>query len=153
MIRPPISRFEFEEKNRRLLVGDASLAEADLLAWQDGRDWLAQQAIEKREGRIQRRSPRAPLQLTAHIGGVGRAVTEDVGFWGMRLVSNNPLQLGRGEEVSVRLHLVGRSVYVLGKVVWTDRNKLGLSLGAAHPADERALQAAVCADLLHRWGK
>ncbi len=82
---------------------------------------------------------------------MGRAVTDDVGFWGMRLLADRPPRLVQGDEASVRLNLVGRSIYVLGRVVWVDRGRVGLALDSAHPADERALQAAVCGGLLARW--
>jgi len=98
-----------------------------------------------------RRSPRLRLALAAHIGGVGAAVTDDIGFWGMRLVLDTPPPLASGDEVVVRVNLIGRFVYVLVRVVWTDCNRLGVALSAAHPADERALQAAVCNGLLERW--
>jgi hypothetical protein len=151
MVGPPMSRSEFEEKNRRLLMGDGFLPEVDISAWQRGRDWLAQRATESEKAAPRRRSPRLQISLTAHIAGVGRAVTDDVGFWGMRLLADKMPRLVQGDEASVRLNLAGRSIYVLGRVVWVDRGRVGLSLDAAHPADERALQAAVCNGLLDRW--
>ncbi len=151
MAGPPLSRSEFEEKNRRLLVGETSLLDADVSAWQRGRDWLAHRAEERGEGPVRRRSPRLRLALTAHIAGVGRGVTDDVGFGGMRLLLDKLPKLRAGDEASVRLNLVGRSVYVLGRVIWTEGDRVGLALDAAHPSDERALQAAVCNGLLDRW--
>ena len=146
-----MSRVEFEEKNRRLLMGHGMLPEVDIFAWERGRDWLAQQSIERKPGLEKRRSPRLRLALTAHIAGVGRAVTDDIGFGGMRLQLDKQVPLMRGTEASVRVDLAGRSIYILGQVVWTDKSRVGMALRAAHPADERALQAAVCNGFLDRW--
>jgi hypothetical protein len=146
-----MSRSEFEEKNRRLLMGHGFLPEIDVFAWERGRDWLAHRTAEHRPGMEKRRSPRLRLSLTAHIAGVGRAVTDDIGFGGMRLQLDKQAPLTEGSEASVRLDLAGRSIYVLGQVVWTDDSRVGMALRAAHPADERALQAAVCSGLLDRW--
>jgi hypothetical protein len=153
MIRAPISRSQFEETNRQLLIGEGGLCEADLSAWQRGRDWLAREVGETSEGPVRRRSPRLHLAFSAHLGGVGPAVTDDIGFGGMRLVSDNLPRLRTGDDVTVRVNLAGRSIYVLDRVVWTDRDRVGMALLAAPPADERALQAAVCAGLLHCWGE
>ncbi len=148
----PMSRSEFEEKNRLLLAGEVDLLDADLFAWKRGRDWLARQIAHTSEGQA-RRSPRLQLALAAHVGGLGRAVTEDVGLEGMRLLPDNVPRLNSGCGLSVRLNLVGRTVIVLGSVVWTDRGRIGLALDATHQADELALQAVVCDGLLHRWGE
>ncbi len=151
MVRPPMSRSDFEEKNRRLLMGQGFLPEAEVSAWERGRDWLARQATASENAPARRRSPRLQISLAAHIAGVGRAVTDDVGFGGMRLLSDKVPRLARGDEASVRISLVGRSIYLLGRVVWIGGGRVGLALDAAHPADERALQAAVCNGLLDRW--
>jgi hypothetical protein len=82
---------------------------------------------------------------------VGGAVTDDLGFQGMSLRPLRAPSLHRGEEASVRVSLLGRSIYLLGKVVWLGQDRLGITLDAAHPADERALQAAVCNGHLDRW--
>jgi hypothetical protein len=150
MVAPPIPRGEFAEKNRLLLQGDA-MPEGDLLAWTRGRDWLAERVTEQESGPARRRSPRLRLVLNAHIAGVGGAVTDDLGFRGMSLRPLRAPSLHRGEEASVRVSLLGRSIYLLGKVVWLGEDRLGIALDAAHPADERALQAAVCNGHLDRW--
>jgi len=150
MAAPPIPRWEFAEKNRRLLQGDP-VPEGDLLAWKRGRDWLAGRVSERDSGPARRRSPRLRLALTAHIAGVGGAVTDDLGFFGMSLRPLRAPLLHRGDEASVRLSLLGRSIYLLGKVVWLEDDRIGIALGAAHPDDERALQAAVCNGHLDRW--
>jgi hypothetical protein len=150
MLAPPIPRVEFVEKNRLLLQGEA-ISEGDLLAWARGRDWLAERVTGDETGPARRRSPRLRLALTAHIAGVGRAVTDDLGFSGMSLRPLRAPPFRRGEEASVRLSLLGRSIYVLGRVVWLGDDRLGIALGAAHPDDERALQAAVCNGHLDRW--
>ncbi len=136
-----------------MLIGEGGLSETDVAAWQRGRDWLARQDAETSEGLVRRGSPRVHLALTAHVGGVGPAVTDDVGFGGMRLVSDNLPRLKSGDEVTVRVYLVGRSIYLLGRVAWMDRDRVGIAVGASPPAAERALQAAVCNGLLHRWGE
>lgn len=150
MTAPPIPRGDFAEKNRRLLQGDA-ISEPDLAAWMRGRDWLAERVVEEDAGPARRHSPRLRLALTAHIAGVGGAVTDDLGFAGLSLRSLRPPPLHRGEEASVRLSLLGRSIYLLGRVAWLGDDRLGIALGAAHPDDERALQAAVCNGHLDRW--
>lgn len=151
MLLPPLSRPEFEERNRRLIQGDRTLSDPELAQWTLGRDWLAWYLAEKDAGPARRRWPRLRMALSGHIAGVGGAITDDLGFFGMGLRPLRPAQLARGEEASVRLVLAGRSIYVLGKVVWLEGDRLGLALGAAHPSDERALQAAVCNGLLDRW--
>ncbi len=147
---PPIPRAEFAEKNRRLLQGDP-VSERELLDWLRGRDWLAERVSGSEASPARRRSPRLRLALTAHIAGVGGAVTDDLGFFGMSLRPRRASSLHRGEEASVRVSLLGRSIYLLGKVVWLGDDRLGLALGAAHPDDERALQAAVCNGHLDCW--
>jgi hypothetical protein len=149
---PPIARTEFAEKNRRILQGDP-VSEREILDWQRGRDWLAERVSGSEGGPARRRSPRLRLVLTAHIAGVGGAITDDLGFFGMSLRPLRAPSLHRGEEASVRVSLLGRSIYLLGRVAWLGDDRLGLALGAAHPADERALQAAVCNGHLDRWGE
>jgi hypothetical protein len=151
MLLPPVTRTEFEERNRRFLAGDPSLTDADVHAWERGRDWLAERLVEERPGLPKRRSPRLRLSLLAHIGGVGAAVTEDLGFFGLGLKSKRQPDLSPGEEASVRISLLGRSIYLLGRVAWAADERVGIAIGAAHPSDERAIQAAVCNGLLERW--
>ena len=152
MIPAPISREEFDDKNRRLLAGDRWLGEEDIKAWEAARDWLVDQLTQDDGGLVRRRFPRLRLELPAHIAGVGRAVTADIGFSGVRLAASVPLvSLKEGDEASVRLSLFGRSIYVLGRVRWLGPQRLGVALDSVHPADERALQAAVLAGYLDRF--
>ncbi len=152
MLDPPITRREFEEKNRRVLAGARDLPESELFAWQRGRDWLVERTQPAPEADPhRRRSPRLPLQLSAHIAGIGSATTADIGFHGLGLLPARGGPLQQGEEASVRVTLVGRSIYAIGRVVWTDATRVGLALEAIHPSDARALQAAVCNGLLNHW--
>jgi hypothetical protein len=151
---PPITREEFDEKNRRLLAGDRWLGEADIRAWERARDWLVDRLSEDEAFMVRRRSPRVRMELPAHIAGVGRAVTGDVGFAGVRLAPSpeTPMaSLREGDETSVRLSLFGRSIYVLGRVRWLGPDQLGVALDSVHPADERAIQAAVLAGFMDRF--
>jgi hypothetical protein len=150
MQRAPLSRAEFEEKNRRILAGDP-LPDREVRTWELGRDWLAELLAEELPGQVRRRSPRARVSVLAYLAGVGGAITEDLGFFGLGLRSKQEAGLRRGTEASVRLTLFGRSVYVLGRVAWAQEDRLGLAIGAAHPDDQRAIQAAVCNRLLDRW--
>ena len=152
ILPPPLSREEFDDKNRRLLAGDRWLGEADIKSWEAARDWLVEQLTRDDGFLLRRRTPRLRLELPAHIAGVGRAVTDDIGFSGVRLASSVPLAaLREGDEASVRLSLFGRSIYVLGRVRWLGTQQLGVALDSVHPADERALQAAVLAGYLDRF--
>ncbi|HTP50603.1 MAG TPA: PilZ domain-containing protein [Anaeromyxobacteraceae bacterium] len=152
LLPPPMTREEFDEKNRRLLAGDRWLAEEDIKSWEAGRDWLLGQLTQDDGFLLRRRFPRLRLELPAHIAGVGRAVTDDIGFSGVRLAPSVPLTaLREGDEASVRLSLFGRSIYVLGRVRWLGPMHLGVALDSVHPADERALQAAVLAGYLDRF--
>lgn len=144
MLHPPLSRRDFADRTRRILAGDHTLSPAEVAGWELGRDWLAWRLTEGEVGSARRRSPRLKLALAGHIAGTGGAVTDDLGFFGLSLKPLKPPRLGEGDEASVRLTLAGRSIYLLGKVVWLRLDRLGLALGAAHPSDERALQAAVC---------
>ena len=150
---PPISREEFDEKNRRLIAGDRWLAEADIRAWERARDWLVERLSEDESFLVRRRSPRVRMELPAHIAGVGRAVTGDVGFAGVRLAAGeSPISsLKEGDEASVRLSLFGRSIYLLGRVRWLAPDQLGVALDSIHPADQRAIQAAVLSGLMDRY--
>jgi hypothetical protein len=150
MVGPPVPRGEFAEQNRRLLQGD-EITDDEILAWTRGRDWLAGHVAVDEAGLARRRSPRLRLALDAHIAGVGGAVTDDLGFHGMSLRPRRRPSLHQGEEASVRVSLLGRSIYVLGTVIWLGGDRVGLALEAAHPDDERALQAAVCNGHLDRW--
>ncbi len=147
-----MSRDEFDEKNRRLLAGDRWLGEADIKTWEQARDWLVEQLSLDDGFLLRRRFPRLRLELPAHIAGVGRAVTDDIGFLGVRLAPSVPLTaLKEGDEASVRLSLFGRSIYVLGRVRWLGPQHLGVALDSVHPSDERALQAAVLSGYLDRF--
>jgi hypothetical protein len=87
----------------------------------------------------------APKPLKDITGGAHRDL-------GLRAVAAlRPPRLDEGDEASVRLTLAGRSIYLLGKVVWLDRHRIGVALGSAHPRDERALQATVCSGFLDRF--
>lgn len=151
MVRPPLSRDEFAEKNRSLIAGDRSLAEGEVAAWERGRDWLCRTVVGDDPPPGRRRWPRRRISLPAHIAGVGDAFTDDIGFAGMALRSPRPSAFRPGEEASVRLNLGGRSIYALGKVVWTTAARVGLAIVAIHPADQRALEATVCDGLLEQW--
>ena len=151
MRRPPLSRQEFEACNRRLIAGERNLTEAEISGWEQGRDWIAWRLGADEVAPARRRSPRLRLALSGHIAGVGGAFTDDLGFHGLGLRAIKPPRLERGEEASVRLTLAGRSIYILGKVVWLALDRVGLALGAVHPDDERALQATVCNGFLDRW--
>jgi hypothetical protein len=151
MLRLPLSRPAFEERTRRLIAGDPTLTEAEVAGWELGRDWLAWRLTEGEVGAARRRSPRLKLSLSGHIAGTGGAFTDDLGFFGLSLRPLRPPRLSEGDEASVRLTLAGRSIYLLGKVVWLGRDRLGVALGAAHPSDERALQAAVCHGFLEHF--
>jgi len=151
MLRQPLSRREFEERTRRLIAGDATLTDGEVAGWELGRDWLAWRLTEREVGTARRRSPRLKLSLSGHIAGTGGAFTDDLGFFGLSLRPLRPPRLGEGDEASVRLTLAGRSIYLLGKVVWLGRDRLGLALSSAHPSDERALQAAVCSGFLQHF--
>ena len=151
MLHQPIGRRAFEERTRRLMAGDTTLAESELAGWELGRDWLAWRLTQGEVGGARRRSPRLKLSLSGHIAGTGGAFTEDLGFHGLSLRPLRPPRLGEGDEASVRLTLAGRSIYLLGKVVWLGQGRLGVALGSAHPRDERALQAAVCSGYLDRF--
>lgn len=152
LLPPPLSRDEFDEKNRRLLAGDRWLGEEDIKNWEAARDWLVEQLTQDNGFLLRRRSPRLRLELPAHIAGVGRAVTEDIGFLGVGLApSVSQMTLKEGDEASVRLSLFGRSIYVLGRVRWLGPRHLGVALDSIHPSDERALQAAVLAGYLDRF--
>jgi len=151
MLRQPLSRRAFEERTRRLIAGDATLTESEVAGWDLARDWLAWRLTEGEVGAARRRSPRLKLSLSGHIAGTGGAFTEDLGFFGLSLKPLRPPRLGEGDEASVRLTLAGRSIYLLGKVVWLDRHRIGVALGSAHPRDERALQATVCSGFLDRF--
>jgi hypothetical protein len=151
---PPLSREEFDEKNRRLIAGDRWLGEADIRAWERARDWLVERLASDETFLVRRRSPRLRMELPAHIAGVGRAVTGDVGFSGVRLSAGDaPIAaLKEGDEASVRLSLFGRSIYVLGRVRWLAPDQLGVALDSIHPADQRAIQAAVLAGFMDHYG-
>lgn len=151
MLVQPLDRRAFEERTRRLMAGDTTLAESDVAGWELGRDWLAWRLTQGEVGGARRRSPRLKLSLSSHIAGTGGAFTEDVGFHGLSLRPLRPPRLGEGDEASVRITLAGRSLYLLGKVVWLGEGRLGVALGSAHPRDERALQAAVCIGYLDRF--
>jgi len=154
ILPPPLSREEFDEKNRRLIAGDRWLGEADIRAWERARDWLVERLSEDETFMVRRRSPRLRMELPAHIAGVGRAVTGDVGFSGVRLAASPaaPITaLREGDETSVRLSLFGRSIYVLGRVRWLGPDQLGVALDSVHPADQRAIQAAVLAGFMDRF--
>jgi hypothetical protein len=151
MLRPPLSRREFEVRTRRLIAGDATLTDGEVAGWELGRDWLAWRLTAGEVGAARRRSPRLKLSLSGHIAGTGGAFTDDLGFFGLSLRPLRPPRLGEGDEASVRLTLAGRSIYLLGKVVWLGRDRLGVALGLAHPSDERALQAAVCNGYLEHF--
>ncbi len=151
MLRQPLSRRAFEERTRRLIAGDPTLAESEVAGWELGRDWLAWRLTQDEVGGLRRRSPRLKLSLSGHIAGTGGAFTEDLGFYGLSLRPLRPTRLGEGDEASVRITLGGRSIYLIGKVVWLANDRMGVALDAAHPNDERALQAAVCAGYLDRF--
>ncbi|HEU4382313.1 MAG TPA: PilZ domain-containing protein [Anaeromyxobacteraceae bacterium] len=151
MLRQPLSRRDFEARTRRIIAGDAALAESELHGWELGRDWLAWRLTQGEVGAARRRSPRLRLSLPGHIAGTGGAFTEDLGFHGLSLRPLRPVRLGEGDEASVRISLAGRSLYLLGKVVWLSEGRVGVALGSAHPSDERALQAAVCSGFLDRF--
>ena len=151
MLRQPLSRRDFEERTRRIIAGDATLAESELAGWELGRDWLAWRLTQGEVGAARRRSPRLKLSLSGHIAGTGGALTEDLGFHGLSLRPLRPPRIAEGDEASVRITLAGRSIYLLGKVVWLAEGRVGVALGSAHPSDERALQAAVCSGFLDRF--
>lgn len=148
---PPLPLPEFEEKNRRVQLGDA-VPDLDLDAWRLGRDWLAARSMRKAPG-LKRKTPRVNLAAPAHLAGVGPAVTENLGFRGIALRAGRRGGLVPGEEASVRLQLGGRSIYALGKVVWAGDGRIGIAIESIHPEDERALQAAVCGRLLEHWDR
>ena len=151
MLEPPLSRRTFEDRTRRLIAGDTTMPDSELAGWELGRDWLAWRLTQGEVGAARRRSPRLKMALSGHIAGTGGAFTEDLGFHGLSLRPLRPPRLGAGDEASVRLTLAGRSIYLLGKVVWLGQGRLGVALGSAHPSDERALQAAVCSGYLDRF--
>ena len=151
MLRQPLSRRDFEEHTRRLIAGDTTLAESEVASWELGRDWLAWRLTQGETGSARRRSPRLKLSLSGHIAGTGGAFTEDLGFHGLSLRPLRPPRLGEGDEASVRITLAGRSLYLLGKVVWLGQGRIGVALGSAHPRDERALQAVVCSGYLEHF--
>lgn len=151
MLRQPLDRRAFEERTRRLIAGDATLDEGEVAGWERGRDWLAWRLTQGEVGAARRRSPRLKLALSGHIAGTGGAFTEDLAFHGLSLRPLRPPRLAEGDEASVRITLAGRSLYLLGKVVWLGQGLLGVALGSAHPRDERALQAAVCSGYLDRF--
>lgn len=151
MLQPPLSRREFEVRTRRLIAGDATLTDGEVAGWELGRDWLAWRLTAGEVGAARRRSPRLKLSLSGHIAGTGGAFTDDLGFFGLSLRPLRPPRLGEGDEASVRLTLAGRSIYLLGRVVWLGRERLGVALDLAHPSDERALQAAVCSGFLDHF--
>jgi len=149
---PPISREAFDDKNRRLIAGDRWLGDQDIRDWEQARDWLVGKLAEDESFLVRRRSPRLRIELPAHIAGVGRAVTGDVGFSGVRLAAATPqATLKEGDEASVRLSLFGRSIYLLGRVRWLADKELGVALDSIHPADARAIQAAVLSGYLDRF--
>ncbi len=148
---PPITRREFEEKNRRMIVGARDLPDADLFAWQRGRDWLAERVAGDPGSLGRRRSPRLRLTLPVHIAGVGGGTTDDLGFYGLALRPRDGPALRPGDDASVRVVLLGRSIYAIARVAWMDSERVGLVLSAIHPGDARALQAAVCDGLLDLW--
>lgn len=151
MRHPPLTRQNFEDTSHRILSEEASVSPSELSVWMRGRDWLAKRLIgdDPRPGR--RRYPRAKVSIPAHIAGIGNAVTEDISFRGMALRAAKLPKIRSGEEQSIRLSILGRSIYAIGTVVWFDASRLGLSISAIHPSDELALQAAVCAQHLDRW--
>ncbi len=151
MLRPPLSRLAFEERTRRLIAGDPTITDGEVAGWDLARDWLAWRLTEGEVGTARRRSPRLRVALAGHIAGSGGATTDDLGFFGLSLRPLRPPHLGEGDEASVRLTLAGRSIYLLGKVVWLGRDRIGVALGSAHPRDERALQAAVCNGFLDHF--
>ncbi len=148
-----MTKKEFEDQSRRLLSQDADISSDDLAKWVLGRDWLAKRIIRDDQNPSRRRYPRAKLALPAHIAGIGNALTEDIGFRGMALWARRLPRLRTGEEQSVRVSILGRSIYATATVVWADAaaSRLGLSITAIHPSDELALQAAVCVQHIDRW--
>jgi len=154
MSMPRISRRAFEEKNRLVIDGLRGLTPEDLDVWQQGRDWLAARALGAETGVAgvpRRRHPRARMTVQAHLAGHGGAFTDDLGFGGVSLRTHRQQPLKRGDEASVRLSLSRGSIYLSGRVTWTDTSRLGIVIHGIHPSDERVLQAVVCEKLLHQW--
>lgn len=148
-----MTRKEFEEKSRRILSKDGAVSKDEFEMWVRGRDWLASRLVEADLGPGRRRYPRAKLSVPAHVAGIGNAITEDIGFRGLSLRAKNLPALRSGEEQSVRVSILGRSIYATARVVWSDDVRMGLSIIAIHPADEYALQAAVCVQHLEHWAE
>ena len=148
---PPISRKEFEEKNRRIARAVSEVPAVDIEMWQRGRDWLATQALGDDPAGPRRNSPRVQISIQAHLAGVGPVTTENVSFNGLAIHAGRYHGLLPGDETSVRVAMNGRSVYALARVAWTEEQRVGIAFTAIHPTDERSLQAAVCDRLLAHW--
>ncbi|HZZ84316.1 MAG TPA: PilZ domain-containing protein [Anaeromyxobacteraceae bacterium] len=151
MLMPRVTRRAFEEKNRLVIDGLRGLTPEDLEVWQQGRDWLASRALDVKDGAARRRHPRARVAVQAHLAGYGGAFTDDLGFGGVALRTHRKPPLKRGDQAYVRLRLSRHSIYLSGRVSWSDSARLGIVIDGIHPGDERLLQAVVCEKLLHRW--
>jgi hypothetical protein len=146
-----MTRRDFEESSRRILRKDAILSRSELDAWTRSRDWLASQVLGEDGAPSRRRSPRARLTVPVHVAGIGNALTEDLGFQGLSLRAKHQLDVRAGQEQSVRVSILGRSIYATARVVWSDDLRMGLAITAIHPTDEYALQAVVCVQHLECW--
>jgi hypothetical protein len=144
---PPIDLVDFAEANWQAAAGPP-IGGATAEAWRTGRDWLASRVLGQQKGRT---APRAPVVVRAHLAGFGAATTGDLGFDGLALKTGTPVPLAPGAGVSVRLLVWGRSIYVLGTVVWIRGEEMGIRFVAMHPDDGRAIEATVCGQLLQHW--
>jgi hypothetical protein len=149
----PMRLAEFEYRNRQVIRDAAGLAPSDLEEWNRARDWLASRVLGSEPELSQRKAPRARLVLPAHVAGLGPTMTENVGFRGLLVRTMKQHRLKSGDEVSVRVTLLGRSIYALAEVAWVDRMRIGLRITSIHPSDERALEATVCEQLTDHWGE
>jgi len=146
-----MTKQDFEERSHRIIRKDAVLSESELDAWTRSRDWLASQVLRVNGEPSRRQSPRARLSVPVHVAGIGNAVTEDLGFRGLSLMAKHQLDVRAGQEQSLRVSILGRSIYATARVIWSDDLRMGLAIIAIHPSDEYALQAAVCVQHLECW--
>src|SRR5262245_52525540 len=105
---PPISRKDFEEKNRRIGRAVNEVPAVDIEMWQRGRDWLAGRALTDHPAGPRRTSPRVPMSIQAHLAGVGPVTTENISFNGLSIQAATYHGLLPGDETTVRIAVNGR---------------------------------------------
>ena len=85
-----------------------------------------------------RRHARSPCELPVtfrHAGQVHRGVTEDLGLFGVRILTRVEVPIGAAVEVACWLPFPGRVLQVSGEVRWRKDGAMGVELRDMQPED------------------